>query len=244
MGSEVLQYLWDVLQKYTEDKDLEKLQRLLNILQHWRGFFLRNGLEDILQGPDEYHSLIRHCRRKGRSHLDFIHVLLALGADPNMLSSSGHSAIQHAMLAKRQDFIELEDRLFVLLEAGTSIHHRGSGRGLTASVYAKGWGCWKPWCRALKRAGFDIEEILRIEMNEWLQEDGWEDRLEALRFKRFRTVMEMEEEGVEETSKTTDKGAEGCNEERDEEPEKGTDVSVHDGPNREMNEPTSEKVDE
>ncbi|KAF2440247.1 hypothetical protein P171DRAFT_435078 [Karstenula rhodostoma CBS 690.94] len=166
------------------DPDPERVQR-------WRGFLVRNGIVDEFRDKDFKRAFMYYCYSPHQNSVANLAMFLELGMDPNTMSptnSTGrnglHESIRHRSKGRKWKYKRhpvserrvLEKKLVVLIKAGTSIHHRDSD-GHTPSIYARGYNWWDVWCRALERAGFNIDEMLEVENNEWLQEAGWEEKL-------------------------------------------------------------------
>ena len=65
--------------------------------------------------------------------------------------------------------------LTTLIKAGVDLHHRNHD-GQTPSYYADRNGLWEDWCRALKSSGLDIEDVVRMDGEEWLLSEENEGR--------------------------------------------------------------------
>jgi hypothetical protein len=64
------------------------------------------------------------------------------------------------------------DILGILIEKGVNVNETFRNK-LTPSMYARLEDRWDEWCAALERQNRKIDDVLRVEGNEWLLEDGW-----------------------------------------------------------------------
>lgn len=69
-----------------------------------------------------------------------------------------------------------KDLLYAFVQAGADVHERDRMQR-TCSMKARALDIWPLWCQALQDSGKDIEEVLRVEGNEWLLADDWENIL-------------------------------------------------------------------
>lgn len=68
----------------------------------------------------------------------------------------------------------MEEVLCILIKAGVRIHGCDWGKA-TPSMTARREDWWNEWCQALERNDTQIDNILRMEGNEWLAKDDWRD---------------------------------------------------------------------
>jgi hypothetical protein len=160
---------------------------------YWRDFLIRNGIAEELRDPEQIALFMFRCGRPEKKTLSSLRMLLELGMDPNTVDrtkSFEHNALHRVLFGEHikgdpkvalrsvsdSERKTLEEKLVALIEAGTKIHHCDC-YGFTPSLYARAFDWWHEWCQALGRTGLTIEEVLRVESNEWLQEAGWKQRV-------------------------------------------------------------------
>lgn len=97
---------------------------------------------------------------------------------------------------KRYSYAESVDILTILIER-SDVNTRSWG-GLTASMVARYRSRWYMWCEALGRNGSHIEEVLRVEGNEWLLDNDWQEVWIHRRYRLWENIppniMEVSEE--------------------------------------------------
>jgi ankyrin repeat protein len=126
-------------------------------------FLKRNGYDFELQGTLDRTPLLDHSAQPGAQNLAIVRLLLEFGANSYAVGSHGCNAIHLAMRSNiHPEFPEiLEEKLSALIEAGVDLHYRNRW-GSTPSYYARRlYKCWAVWCRALKRNGRKIDDVVR-----------------------------------------------------------------------------------
>jgi hypothetical protein len=70
------------------------------------------------------------------------------------------------------DHSTIIDILGILIEKGVDVNEACEDK-LTPSMYARRKDSWDEWCAALERQNRKIDDVLRVEGNEWLLKDNW-----------------------------------------------------------------------
>jgi hypothetical protein len=82
------------------------------------------------------------------------------------------SFLYYARLS-RYDRSTIADILSILIEKSVNVNEACQHKS-TPSMYARYKGHWDEWCAALARQNRKIDDVLRVEGNEWLLQDDWE----------------------------------------------------------------------
>jgi hypothetical protein len=105
-----------------------------------------------------------------------VRLLLEFGADVHTTDAAGHNAL-HSTLLSRQGYDDdvpeqVEEKLTIFIKTGVDVHHRnrwGQTPSYVARFYSKHW---EEWCRVLERNGLSVSEIVQVDSEDWILEEG------------------------------------------------------------------------
>lgn len=120
------------------------------------------------------------CSSDGSLWLAALEILLELGVDVNARGDFGGNAYHSVLWSLKSAWDKaymytsvFEDVVMLLVSVGVHLHHTDDF-DVTPSQSAHQKGLWKEWCRALKRSGVRIQDVMEVEGDlPW--ERGWDD---------------------------------------------------------------------
>jgi hypothetical protein len=119
----------------------------------------------------------------------------------------------------RYDHSTIIDILGILIEKGVDVNEACEDK-LTPSMHARYEYRWDEWCAALERQNRKIDDVLRVEGNEWLLQDDWGSVWKGRKYCRWEQIdkrMALRNYGVDDSECSTyDEGSDWDDNEEEE----------------------------